>query len=90
MPADLTIVPIAKKRGRPPGSRNRPKPPLSRLPEGTIQPAALRIEQAAQYLNVSVSTVRRLIRNGRLPSVSLGTVKLVTVRNCDRLLEGGA
>jgi excisionase family DNA binding protein len=87
MPADLTatIAPPAKKRGRPRGSRNRPRV----ITAPVVQPAAYRIEQAAEYLNVSVSTVRRLIRDRKLEAVAIGTVKLVTLKALDRLLERG-
>lgn len=37
----------------------------------------LTIEQTAEYLQVSVSTVRRMVRDGRLRSVSLGRLRRV-------------
>jgi excisionase family DNA binding protein len=85
-----TITPAAKppraiKRGRPKGSRNRPKV----ITAPVVQPAAYRIEDAARYLNVSVSTVRRLIRDQKLAAIAIGTVRLVSIKTLDRFLERG-
>jgi excisionase family DNA binding protein len=81
----ITATP-ARKRGRPKGSRNRHKP-VEQLP--TIRPAALRVPEAAQYLSVSVSTIRRLIRQGELEVRRIGSVLLVPTRSLDALLERG-
>jgi excisionase family DNA binding protein len=54
-----------------------------------VQPAAYRIEDAARYLSVSVSTVRRLIRDRKLVAINIGTVKLVSIKALDRILERG-
>jgi excisionase family DNA binding protein len=86
MPSDTLVTTPARKRGRPKGSRNRRKP-VEQLP--TIRPAALRVPEAAQYLSVSVSTIRRLIRQKQIEAVSIGTAKLVLVRSLDALLERG-
>jgi excisionase family DNA binding protein len=44
---------------------------------------------AARYLGVSESTIRKLIRQGRIEARSIGTARLVLVRSRDALLEGG-
>jgi excisionase family DNA binding protein len=83
---DPTSATPSRRRGRPKGSRNRPKPAE---PTPAIRPAALRVEQAAQYLSVSVSTIRRLIGQRELEARRIGTVVLIPVRSLDRLLEPG-
>jgi excisionase family DNA binding protein len=51
----------------------------------------MRIDGAAQYIGLSVSMVRKLIREGRLETARIGTAVLVLTRSLDRLLsEGGA
>ncbi len=45
----------------------------------------LTIEQTADYLQVSVSTVRRMVRDGRLRSVSLGRLRRVPASALEEL-----
>jgi hypothetical protein len=78
---------IKRRRGRPPGSRNRPKPAEGLPP---VRPAALKVANAAKYMDVSVSYVNRLIREGRLEVATLNSPKLVLVASIDRLLGIGA
>jgi excisionase family DNA binding protein len=81
------VTAARKRRGRPKGSRNRPKPaeqpPL-------IKPAALRVPDAARYLSVSPTTTRRMIERGELEVRRYGNLLLVLVRSLDAFLEGGA
>jgi excisionase family DNA binding protein len=49
----------------------------------------LRILTVAQDLDVSVSSVRRLIRNGELEAVRIGNSVRVTEVGLDRLLKAG-
>jgi hypothetical protein len=81
-----TTVPAKRTRGRPKGSRNRPRPAEALPP---VKPAALKVANAALYMNVSVSYVNRLIREGRLEVSPLPSPKLVLVRSIDRLLGLG-
>jgi excisionase family DNA binding protein len=80
------IIPIKRPRGRPKGTRNRSRPPET---QPVIKPAAMRIETAASYLDQSVSTVRRLIKEGHLETARIGMSVLVLTRSADRLLEAG-
>jgi hypothetical protein len=79
-------VPTGRPRGRPKGSRSRPKP-VEALP--VVKPAALRIANAARYADVSVSTMRKWDREGLVESKSIGSLKLILVPSIDRLLRGG-
>ena len=49
----------------------------------------LTIEQTAEYLQVSVSTVRRMVRDGRLRSVSLGRLRRVPRSALKELIAQG-
>jgi excisionase family DNA binding protein len=73
-------------RGRPKGSRNRPK----FAPPPALPPAALRVDDAARYLSVSPTTIRRAIRARKLPTRRLGQVLLIPVKALDAFLESGA
>jgi excisionase family DNA binding protein len=51
----------------------------------------MRIEGAARYVGLSVSMIRKLIREGRLETARIGTAVLVLTNSLDRLLsDGGA
>jgi excisionase family DNA binding protein len=58
-------------------------------PPPAIKPAALRPIDAARYLSVSETTIRKLIRDGHVEAVKIGTVRLISVRSLDRLVERG-
>lgn len=47
------------------------------LPAGSDSFHLLTVPQAAERLSVSVATVRRLIRSGQLPSVTLGRCRRI-------------
>lgn len=49
---------------------------------------ALRIEAAADQLDVSRSTVYRMLETGQLRSVKVGRARLIPVAEIDRLLSG--
>jgi excisionase family DNA binding protein len=80
-----TYTPTGRPRGRPKGSRAKPKEPVVHL---VAKPASMRIPRAAQYLDLSPSTVKKLVRQGRLESIRIGTARLILVRSLDALLEG--
>jgi excisionase family DNA binding protein len=81
-------VPTGRPPGRPKGSRTRPKP--EQAPSSLVKPAAMRPETAAAYLGVSCSTIRKLVRQGKLEARNIGTCRIVLTSSLDRLLEGGA
>jgi excisionase family DNA binding protein len=45
---------------------------------------------AARYVGVSLSLIRKLDREGRIETARIGTCKLILTRSLDRLLEAGA
>jgi excisionase family DNA binding protein len=81
----VTTLTQPNKRGRPPGSRNRPK--VAVVP--VTKPAAMRVDQAARYLAVSVTTIRRLIKRRELETRRIGTALVVLTRSLDAFLERG-
>jgi hypothetical protein len=90
MPEEIATTPTApsppvRRRGRPPGARNRPRPPEA-LP--TIKPAALRVKNAARYIDMSASFVRQQITRGVFESVLRGRVRLVLVASLDAWIAG--
>lgn len=56
-------------------------------PSEPIQPRVLRVEQAAEYLNVSRGTIYRELAEGRLPSVKIRTRVLIPEFALQRWLE---
>lgn len=48
----------------------------------------LTVEQAAERMAVSPSTVRRLIRSGRLPSINLGRCRRVPSTVVEEFVQG--
>jgi excisionase family DNA binding protein len=90
--ADATTTPKTGRKpyvktgrpvGRPKGSRNKPKPPEAQVP--TVQPRYLQIANACRYADVSVTTMRRWIRQGHVRSVHIGAVVLVSITSLDEL-----
>jgi excisionase family DNA binding protein len=73
-----------RKRGRPAGSRNRPKLPVVPV----TKPAAMRPDQAGAYIGVSTTTIRRLIGRGELETRRIGTALVVLTRSLDAYLDG--
>ena len=53
----------------------------------TAEPVVLRISGAARRLDISESSVRRLITQGALPHVRIGGVVRVPVAAIDELVE---
>lgn len=51
--------------------------------------ALLRLRDVASRLDLSLSSVRRLIRNGKLPVVKLNTAVRVRERDLEMLIQGG-
>jgi hypothetical protein len=75
-----------RPRGRPLGSRNKPKPAEAQAP---IRPAALRIKNAARYVDVSVSTMRRWVRRRLVEYTEIDGLILIWVSSLDALLGRG-
>jgi excisionase family DNA binding protein len=75
-----------KRRGRPPGAKNRRPPgsPASRSPE--LEPLAVRVAEAAALVGCGVSKMKQLIADGTVESVKIGTMRLVRVSSLRRLL----
>lgn len=48
-----------------------------------------RITAVAEFLDISISTVRRLIRNGELKAIRIGASVRITEASLDRLLNAG-
>jgi excisionase family DNA binding protein len=86
--SDPSATTPAKRRGRPLGSRNRPKSHGATVP--AIKPAAMRPEQAAAYIGVSVTTVRRLIARGEFEVRRIGAALVILTRSLDAFLERAA
>jgi excisionase family DNA binding protein len=55
--------------------------------ETTLEPAALSITDTGRYLSVSVDTVRRLIRDGKLPHARIGNSIRVRRTDVDAFLN---
>jgi excisionase family DNA binding protein len=77
-------VPTGRKPGRPKGSRNRPKPPEAQVP--VVRPHTLQVARAARYADVSVSTMRKWIREGHVRVKRIGSLVLVLVDSLDAFL----
>lgn len=59
---------------------------------GPISPRAVKYETAAQILEVSMSTIKRLVADGRLDAIALGGSKRIPIASIDALVgetEGG-
>lgn len=62
-----------------------------RTPTSQVTPAALTIEEAAQYLGIGRTLAYRLARDGRLKTLRLGkTLRVPKVWLDERLAEGGS
>ena len=73
-----------ERSGRP---RITIQPRLSAATEAALPPVkALRIVDAANYLSVSPSFVRKLIRDRKVRSITLGRARLVLVSSLSALL----
>jgi excisionase family DNA binding protein len=83
-PSSLHDV-TTRKRGRPLGSRNKPRHDVV-VP--IIPPAAMRIPEAARYIGISVSFMKKLIAQGRVRTVAIGRTRLVLVASLNALLGG--
>ena len=81
-------IPTGRPPGRPRGSvtKRRPPPDAPPLP---VKPAAMRPIDAARYLSVSYSMIRKLEREGQIEGRRIGTCKLILTASLDRLLERG-
>lgn len=74
-------------------SRGQGGSPLDR-PEGarqagiTASPMAVKYETAAELLEVSMSTIKRMVKAGDLPTVSLGGTRRIRVSDLESLVAG--
>lgn len=86
---NVTPLPVmpAKRRGRPPGARNKLKPEPAPPP---IPPVSMRIPEAARHVGVSPSLMKKWVSEGRVTSVLVGGVRLVHVASLNALLTGAA
>jgi excisionase family DNA binding protein len=64
-------------------------PNKSKHPAAKTQPAALKLKEAAQFLNVSVPTVHRLRRRGLLRANRMTRHCLFPISELQRALEAG-
>lgn len=55
----------------------------------TQLPDLMTIQQVADYLQVSISTVRRMLDDGRLPSVKLGRARRIPKEAVAELVRKG-
>jgi excisionase family DNA binding protein len=76
----------ARRRGRPPGTPNKPKDPAAAHP-GPIAGGYLRVKQVAAMLRVSPSQVYGLCEARRLPHVRFGRTILVAAAHLDEFLR---
>jgi excisionase family DNA binding protein len=79
-----TSLPAKRKRGRPPGSRNRPAPALS-----SSMVLAMRVPEAAAAVRVSVSYMKQMIAKGTVKSVLIGRMRLIPVSSLRELIGEG-
>jgi excisionase family DNA binding protein len=54
---------------------------------GSSEPLSLRPQQAAAWLGVSVSTLNRLTRTGKIPRLTIGRIVLYRVETLRKWLE---
>jgi excisionase family DNA binding protein len=82
----MSIESISPKRprGRPRGSRNR-----TVITKGMAPPITMRAPDAARYVGVSVSLMKRWITEGKVRTTSIGRVRLVFTASLHALVEGG-
>jgi excisionase family DNA binding protein len=85
-PRKSYYVPTGKPRGRPKGSRSVLKPPEEQPP---VPALAMTIETAARALECSPSSIKRLIANGTLQTISIGRSRRVLTASIERMLQGG-
>jgi excisionase family DNA binding protein len=55
-------------------------------PENEIAPAGLRCRAASKYVGVSESMLKKLVRENRITSVTLGRTRIFPVSALDELL----
>jgi excisionase family DNA binding protein len=80
-----SISPKRKGPGRPRGSHNRTSGSTLSGP----LPVTMRTPTAAHYVDVSVSLMKRWIREGRVRSTAIGGVRLVYVASLNELVNAG-
>jgi excisionase family DNA binding protein len=65
------------------------KPPPEIMPP-PVMPAALRLDDAARYLSISPSLLRKLVKQGKLQTVAIGACRVIKVSSLDALLTTGS
>jgi excisionase family DNA binding protein len=76
----------AKRRGRPPGAKNRRSPGSPAAQAPALEPIAVRVAEAAALVGCGVSKMKQLIAAGAVESVKIGTMRLVKVSSLKRLV----
>lgn len=79
---------LAKKRAAdvPPVEAEEMSATTSLKTPESATPTTMRVTDAAKYLSISESMIRKLLRDGRLASVNIGARKLILTASLDRLI----
>jgi excisionase family DNA binding protein len=85
-------IPTGNPRGRPPKHRavsatTAPLPVVPSPPPPSV--ASMRPADAARYVGVSHSTMKKWTTRGIVPSVQIGRIRLIKVSDLDALLTTG-
>jgi excisionase family DNA binding protein len=75
---EATTPPEKKRRGRPPGVKNR-------IPGGA-DAVMLRTRQAAQRYSISETKLKQWIRENRVRNTKVGNIRLIEVASLEQLL----
>jgi excisionase family DNA binding protein len=82
--AALPAVSEKRRRGRP---RKTPAQAdgASSPSQPAIEPLAVRIDTAARLLGCGISSIKELVASGTLPSVKIGSMRLINFRALKKL-----
>jgi hypothetical protein len=75
-------VPTGRPRGRPPGIKNLHHPAA----HPSVEPAGMRMDDAARFVGVSPSMMKKLVAKGTVRSVTIGNARIVLVDSLRQLL----
>ena len=79
----MTVPPVSRRRGGPPGARTRLPPATAPLP---IEPLTVRVDEAARIVGCGLSKMKMMIAAGVVESVRVGSMRLVRVSSLKRLV----
>jgi excisionase family DNA binding protein len=82
----VSATQLSRRRGRPPGSRNKPPLETHVVRSSGLEPITVRVAEAASLLGCGISKMKRLIADGAVESVKVGTMRLVKVSSLRRLV----